>query len=120
VSGATGQRRHSAPCRHCGSVEKAASGRCLPCKRAYDRDYNKTSRGRERTLRYEATAAAIRRKVRYDLERFDRDYEPYLQLDRLQEREEYEASGSDLPFYEWLEKCRPLPKLGRLVTEGSA
>jgi len=82
-------------------------------KRAYDRLYNTSARGRARNARYEATAAAIRRKIEHDVLR-GRD--PYIQRARLEERKEYEQSGSRLSFMDWLEQEHPLPRLPRIPT----
>ena len=76
--------------------------------RARTRRYDASLKGAERRQRYEVTAKALRRKIDFD-QRRGRDTR--LQQDRLSERERYEASGSGLPFYEWLSVFEPLPKL---------
>jgi hypothetical protein len=76
--------------------------------RARHRRYNASAKGRARSARFDVTAAGIRRKIEYD----ERDgHECFIQRDRLLEREKYEASGSSLPFHEWLNETYPLPML---------
>jgi len=84
---------------------RSRSGRCPQCQREADRRYNASPKGYRRRERYEQTASAIRRKIAYD--QLD-GHDTYLQEDRLEEREAYEASGSALPFVDWLIKERPL------------
>lgn len=77
--------------------------------------YNHSEKGRARYARYEKTAAAMRRKIDYDLRRHDRPQSdgPFalaIRKDALREREEYEASGSSLSFLDWLKETDPLPK----------
>jgi hypothetical protein len=55
----------------------------------------------------------MRRKIECDIRR-GRDPEWILEGprgDALREREEYEASGTSLPFFDWLNETYPLPKL---------
>ena len=61
---------------------------------------------RERDRRYEQTAKAIRRHIEWGKRLGS---ETLLQEDRLEERAAYEASGSTLPYWQWLRDERPLP-----------
>jgi len=81
--------------------------------------YNHSAKGRARVARYEKTAKAMRRKIAYDLRRFDRPqpdglFPLAIRKAALAEREEYEASGSSLSFLDWLNEVHPLPKLRAL------
>jgi hypothetical protein len=79
---------------------------------ARQRRYNHSEKGCLRYRRYEKTAKAIRRHIDYD----QRDgHDTYVQKDRLEEREAYEASGSTLSFLDWLNQERPLPRFLPLV-----
>jgi hypothetical protein len=76
--------------------------------RARHRRYNESDKGYDRSRRYDLTAKGMRRKIDYDIRR-GRD--PYIQQSALEEREAYEASGSTLPLYQWLNEVDPLPRL---------
>ena len=81
--------------------------------RARHERYNATGKGWARNNHYEHTAAGMRRKIECDIRR-GRD--PKWILDgsratRSAKREEYEASGTSLPFFDWLNETYPLPKL---------
>ena len=76
--------------------------------------YNCSEKGRARNRRYEATAAALRRKMEYDVLRGRKI--TAVAESALAEREEYEASGTSLSFIEWLDETYPLPKQWRAIS----
>jgi hypothetical protein len=81
--------------------------------RARHERYNATGKGWARNNRYEHTAAGMRRKIECDIRR-GRDPEWILdgsRATRSANARSYEASGTSLPFFDWLNETYPLPKL---------
>jgi hypothetical protein len=90
----------------CRRGHKHDKRRCPECQRMYDLEYRRSPKGQRRDQRYEKTAAGLRRRINYDKLR-GRDTR--VLEDALAERAEYEASGSELSFVDWLEQTYPLP-----------
>jgi hypothetical protein len=77
---------------------------------ARHRRYNVSAQGRLRAWRYNRSGKGIARRIRAE-EYSAGDMRRRNLEAMLEEREAYEASGSSLPFHEWLDECDPLPKL---------
>jgi hypothetical protein len=88
---------------------------------ARHRRYNQSDAGRERNASYDRAPKGRARKLRYEIQRAARlGYEPYLRTAALGELTEYLASGSDLPFLQWLNETYPLPRLRPLAEVDAA